>query len=78
MQVCCHPCIYIFSIVLFRAKAEVLYIELLDTSLEFIFPDHKIYAVDLDNGSYDGCSGVHFEIRRARSNCGVEGNPKYL
>jgi len=29
---------------------------------------HTLYAVDVDNFSHDGCTDVHFEIRRAGSN----------
>ena len=34
------------------------------TSVEDLDGTAKLYAVDLDNESHDGCSDIHFEIRR--------------
>ena len=37
----------------------------------------KIYAASVDNGSHDGCTDVHIEIRRDSDVCGIEGNDTY-
>ncbi|MDF1697713.1 MAG: T9SS type A sorting domain-containing protein [Saprospiraceae bacterium] len=37
----------------------------------------KIFANSVDNGSHDGCTGVHLEIRRDNDECGVVGNATY-
>jgi len=37
----------------------------------------KIFAASVDNGSHDGCSDVHIEIRRDRDNCDINGNTTY-
>lgn len=37
----------------------------------------KVFAPSLDNGSHDGCTDVHLEIRRDSDNCGVNGNTTF-
>ncbi len=37
----------------------------------------KIFANSVDNGSHDGCTGVHLEIRRDNDECSVTGNATY-
>lgn len=37
----------------------------------------KIFAPSVDNGSHDGCTAIHLEIRRDNDNCGVIGNTTY-
>ncbi|MEM9549186.1 MAG: T9SS type A sorting domain-containing protein [Bacteroidota bacterium] len=37
----------------------------------------KIFANSVDNGSHDGCTDVHLEIRRDNDECGVIGNATY-
>ena len=37
----------------------------------------KIYAASVDNGSHDGCTPVHLEIRRDTDNCDIDGNTTY-
>ncbi len=37
----------------------------------------KIYTNSVNNGSYDGCTDVHIEIRRAADACSVSGNTTY-
>ncbi len=37
----------------------------------------KLYAASIDNGSHDGCSPVHLEVRRESQNCGITGNTTY-
>lgn len=37
----------------------------------------KIFANSIDNGSHDGCTNVHLEIRRDNDECGVIGNTTY-
>ena len=37
----------------------------------------KIFANSVDNGSHDGCTNVHLEIRRDNDECGVAGNATY-
>lgn len=37
----------------------------------------KLFTFNVDNGSYDGCSPVHLEIRREKDYCGESGNLTY-
>ena len=37
----------------------------------------KIFASSVDNGSHDGCSDVHLEIRRDEDKCSITGNTTY-
>jgi len=37
----------------------------------------KVFAPSIDNGSHDGCTDVHLEVRRDRDNCNVTGNSTY-
>lgn len=37
----------------------------------------KVFAASVDNGSHDGCTPVHIEVRRDTDNCGIEGNTTY-
>jgi len=37
----------------------------------------KLYAPSVDNGSHDGCSDVHLEIRRDNDECDIDGNDTY-
>ena len=37
----------------------------------------KVFAPSIDNGSHDGCTDVHIEIRRDSDNCGISGNTTY-
>ncbi len=37
----------------------------------------KLYAHQVNNGSHDGCSEVHIEIRRDSDNCDIRGNATY-
>lgn len=37
----------------------------------------KIYAPSVDNGSHDGCTDVHLEIRRDSDVCDIAGNATY-
>lgn len=37
----------------------------------------KLYPASIDNGSHDGCTDVHLEIRREGNDCGHEGNNTY-
>ncbi len=37
----------------------------------------KIYAIDVDNGSYDGCSSVALAVKRTTDNCGDPSNLEY-
>ncbi len=37
----------------------------------------KLFTFNVDNGSYDGCSDVHLEIRREEDYCGIADNLTY-
>jgi len=37
----------------------------------------KLYTESIDNGSYDGCTGVKLEVRRDEDACDVSGNDTY-
>ena len=37
----------------------------------------KVFAPSIDNGSHDGCTDVHIEIRRDTDNCNIIGNTTY-
>lgn len=37
----------------------------------------KMYANSVDNGSYDGCTPVHLEVRRDSDRCGITGNATF-
>ena len=37
----------------------------------------KIFAASVDNGSHDGCTAIHLEIRRDSDSCAIVGNTTY-
>ena len=58
------------------AKQDVV-VSLTYTNLESSNGLAKIFASDIDNLSYDGCTDVHLEIRRDADLCDIEGNSTY-